>query len=54
MKLMQPTKTRVQVMTAKTLEGGHAVLNRNTETLRTQQELNIDDLLMIVTESVAE
>ena len=28
-------------------------MNRHAETLRTQQEPNIDDLLMIVTESMA-
>jgi exodeoxyribonuclease VII small subunit len=40
-------------MKAKTFKEGYAVLNRHAETLRTQQEPNIDDLLMIVTESVA-
>ena len=40
-------------MTATTFKEGYAVLNRHAETLRTQQEPNIDDLLMIVTESVA-
>ena len=40
-------------MTATTFKEGYAVLNRHAETLRNQQEPNIDDLLMIVTESVA-
>ena len=40
-------------MTATTFKESYAVLNRHAETLRTQQEPNIDDLLMIVTESVA-
>ena len=40
-------------MTVKTFKEGYAVLNRHAETLRTQQEPNIDDLLKIVTESVA-
>ena len=39
-------------MTATTFKEGYAVLNRHAETLRNQQEPNIDDLLMIVTESV--
>ena len=39
-------------MTATTFKEGYAVLNHHAETLRTQQEPNIDDLLMIVTESV--
>ena len=38
-------------MTAKTFKEGYAVLNRHAETLRTQQEPNIDDLLTIVPES---
>ena len=40
-------------MTGTTFQEGYAVLNRHAETLRTQQEPNIDDLLMIVTESMA-
>ena len=40
-------------MTAKTFKEGYAVLNKHAQTLRDQQEPNIDDLLMIVTESVA-
>ena len=40
-------------MTATTFKEGYAILNRHAETLRNQQEPNIDDLLMIVRESVA-
>ncbi len=39
-------------MTATTFKEGYAVLSRHAETLRNQQEPNIDDLLMIVTQSV--
>ena len=40
-------------MTVQTFREGYAVLNKHAQTLRDQQEPNIDDLLMIVTESVA-
>ena len=40
-------------MNSTKVQESYAVLNRHAETLRTQQEPNIDDLLMIVTESVA-
>ena len=40
-------------MKAKTFREAYAVLNRHAETLREQTEPNIDELLSIVTESVA-
>ena len=39
-------------MTEQTFKSAYAVLQRHAETLRTQREPNIDDLLTIVTESV--
>ena len=39
-------------MTAKTFREAYGVLQRHSQTLREQQEPNIDDLLSIVTESV--
>ncbi|WP_216860159.1 exodeoxyribonuclease VII small subunit [Inhella gelatinilytica] len=39
-------------MTEQTFKGAYAVLQRHAETLRTQREPNVDDLLTIVTESV--
>lgn len=40
-------------MTEKTFKQAYGVLQEHAETLRNQQEPNIDDLLTIVTESVA-
>ena len=40
-------------MTEKTFKQAYGVLQQHAETLRNQQEPNIDDLLTIVTESVA-
>lgn len=40
-------------MTDKTFKQAYGVLQEHAETLRNQQEPNIDDLLTIVTESVA-
>ena len=40
-------------MTEKTFKAAYGVLQAHAETLRNQQEPNIDDLLTIVTESVA-
>ncbi len=40
-------------MKAKTFREAYAILNGHAETLREQQEPNIDELLAIVTESVA-
>ncbi len=39
-------------MTAKTFREAYGVLQQHSQTLREQQEPNIDDLLSIVTESV--
>ena len=39
-------------MTEKTFKQAYGVLQQHAETLRNQQEPNIDDLLTIVTESV--
>ena len=39
-------------MTEQTFKSAYAVLQRHAETLRTQREPNVDDLLTIVTESV--
>lgn len=39
-------------MTATTFRDAYGVLQRHADTLRNQQEPNIDDLLSIVTESV--
>ena len=39
-------------MKEKTFKQAYGVLQKNAETLRNQQEPNIDDLLTIVTESV--
>jgi len=39
-------------MTQKTFKQAYEVLQKHAETLRNQQEPNIDDLLKIVTESV--
>lgn len=39
-------------MTEATFKDAYAVLQRHSETLRSQREPNIDDLLTIVTESV--
>ena len=40
-------------MTQKTFKEAYGTLQRHAQTLRDQQEPNIDDLLNIVTESVA-
>jgi exodeoxyribonuclease VII small subunit len=40
-------------MSEKTFKEAYAVLQRHAETLRDQREPNIDDLLRVVTESVA-
>ena len=40
-------------MKEKTFKQAYGVLQKNAETLRNQQEPNIDDLLTIVTESVS-
>ena len=40
-------------MTEKTFKQAYGILQQHAETLRNQQEPNIDDLLTIVTESVA-
>ncbi|NDY93030.1 exodeoxyribonuclease VII small subunit [Ideonella livida] len=40
-------------MNPKTFKDAYAVLQQHAETLRSQREPNIDDLLRIVTESVA-
>lgn len=40
-------------MTEKTFKQAYGVLQQHAETLRNQQEPNIDDLLTIVTESVS-
>jgi exodeoxyribonuclease VII small subunit len=40
-------------MTTKTFKESYAVLQGHAETLRNQRDPNIDDLLTIVTESVA-
>ena len=40
-------------MTEKTFKKAYGILQQHAETLRNQQEPNIDDLLTIVTESVA-
>lgn len=40
-------------MSEKTFKQAYGVLQRHADTLRNQQEPNIDDLLTIVTESVA-
>lgn len=40
-------------MTEETFKQAYGVLQKHAETLRNQQEPNIDDLLTIVTESVA-
>lgn len=40
-------------MKAKTFREAYAVLQQHAQTLRNQSEPNIDDLLSIVTESVA-
>ena len=39
-------------MTEQTFKSAYGVLKKHADTLRTQQEPNIDDLLSIVTESV--
>lgn len=39
-------------MTEQTFKSAYAVLQRHAETLRTQREPNVDDLLTMVTESV--
>jgi exodeoxyribonuclease VII small subunit len=39
-------------MASKTFKEAYGVLQQHAQTLRTQQEPNIDDLLSIVTESV--
>ena len=39
-------------MTAKTFREAYGILQQHSQTLREQQEPNIDDLLSIVTESV--
>lgn len=39
-------------MTSKTFKEAYGVLQQHAQTLRSQQEPNIDDLLTIVTESV--
>ena len=39
-------------MTAKTFRDAYGILQQHSQTLREQQEPNIDDLLSIVTESV--
>jgi exodeoxyribonuclease VII small subunit len=40
-------------MTSTTFKDSYGILQKHSQTLRTQQEPNIDDLLTIVTESVS-